>query len=188
MTQNRNKGKQHSNKIINRHFNKTQNRRKCSIDDYIFYLGTSKQASDFKVSSEFILNYIKRTFKRGNDTAESLQTVSKIDMQECRPQLETSKSKSTTIKEVENKQFELEFKAKLQESIKCTTVYEENLYKAYTFLWEKCSKRMQNKIASCKDYEKRIYNNPINLLIRIKEHSLNYQETRNKISIIADSI
>ena len=47
---------------------------------------------------------------------------------------------------------------------------------------------MQNKIASRKDYETKIYNNPINLLISIKEHLLNYQETRYEMSIIADFI
>ena len=47
---------------------------------------------------------------------------------------------------------------------------------------------MQNKIASRKDFEKRIYNNPITLLACIKEHLLNFQETRFEISIIADSI
>ena len=133
MTLNTNKGKRHSNKTLNRHFNKTQNRRKRSLEDYIFNLGTSKQASNFKVSSESTLNYIKHTFERGNDIAESLRTLSKIDTQVWRLKLEMSKSKSATVKEVENEQFELEFKAKLQGSMKWTTVYEENLYKAYVF-------------------------------------------------------
>ena len=67
-----------------------------------------------------------------------------------------------------NKQFDLEFKANLQAFIKRTTTYEENLFKAYAFLWEKCTKGMQNKIASRKDFENRIYNDPINLLTSIK--------------------
>ena len=62
------------------------------------------------------------------------------------------------------------------------------MFKAYAFLWEKCTKGMQNKIASRKDFETRIYNHPINLLKSIKEHSLNYQETRYEMSIIMDSI
>ena len=61
------------------------------------------------------------------------------------------------------------------------------MFKTFAFLCEKCTKGMQNKIAS-KDFETRIYNHPINLLKSIKEHSLNYQETRYKMSIITDSI
>ena len=47
---------------------------------------------------------------------------------------------------------------------------------------------MQNKIQARKDYKTLIFNDPINLLQAIKEHSLNYQETRYEMSIIADSI
>ena len=47
---------------------------------------------------------------------------------------------------------------------------------------------MQNKIASRKDFETRIYNHPINLLKSVKEHSLNYQEMRYEMVIITDSI
>ena len=114
--------------------------------------------------------------------------MSKIDTQALRSKLEMSKPKRTTVKEVENKQFELEFKAKLQESMKRTTAYEENLYKSCAFRWEICSKVMQNKILSRKDYKKKIYNNTINLLISIKECLLNYYETCYEMSIIADSI
>ena len=82
----------------------------------------------------------------------------------------------------------MEFKANLQEYIKQATIYKENLFKAYAFLWEKCTKGMQSKIASRKDYETKIYNNPINLLKSIKQHSLNYQETRYEMPIVSDSI
>ena len=50
-----------------------------------------------------------------------------------------------------------------------------NLIKAYAFLWEHCSKGMQNKIESRSDYTQ-IVNNPVKLLKVIKEHALNYQE------------
>jgi hypothetical protein len=43
---------------------------------------------------------------------------------------------------------------------------------------------MQNKIASRSDYDSVVYNDPISLLRAIKEHSLNYQETRYEMSII----
>jgi hypothetical protein len=46
---------------------------------------------------------------------------------------------------------------------------------------------MQNKIASRSDYDSVVYNDPISLLRAIKEHSLNYQETRYEMSIITDA-
>ena len=47
---------------------------------------------------------------------------------------------------------------------------------------------MQSKIADRKDFENEIFNDPINLLQVIKEHSLAYQEPRYEISIMLDSI
>ena len=127
MTQNTSRGKRFTGKNINRHLRRNHNRRKKNIKDYVFYLVTSKQASDFEISSKYILNYIKGTFERGNDIAESLQTLTRIDTWAWRPQLEISKAKNANTREVENKQFELKFKPNLQESIQSSAVYEENL-------------------------------------------------------------
>jgi hypothetical protein len=46
---------------------------------------------------------------------------------------------------------------------------------------------MQDKIASRSDYDNVVYNDPIALLRAIKEHSLNYQDTRCEMSIISDA-
>ena len=48
--------------------NKTQK----GINDFQFYIGTNKQASEYKIAAEFIINYIKQTFDRDNDIAETL--------------------------------------------------------------------------------------------------------------------
>ena len=47
---------------------------------------------------------------------------------------------------------------------------------------------MQNKLTGRQDFQTKIFNNPINLLKAIKEHSLNYQESRYEMSVILDSI
>jgi hypothetical protein len=52
------------------------------------------------------------------------------------------------------------------------------MFKAYALLWERCAKAMQDKIASRSHYDNVVYNDPIALLRAIKEHSLNYQDTR----------
>ena len=46
---------------------------------------------------------------------------------------------------------------------------------------------MQNKIVSRSSFESTIYNDPIELLMAIKEHALNYQELRYEMSIISDA-
>ena len=59
--------------------------------------------------------------------------------------------------------------------MKRTRAYEENCYKAYAEIWERCNKAMKAKIESRKDYESVIYNKPIKLIDAIKEHVLPYR-------------
>ena len=99
-----------------------------------------------------------------------------------------SNASNESIKTRENRQYELEYKTKLDKAIKRVDKYQQNLYKAYAFLWGKCSRAMQNKLLGRKDFNTKIYNDPIKLLIAIKEHSLNFQESRYEMTIITESI
>ena len=47
---------------------------------------------------------------------------------------------------------------------------------------------MQNKITCQYDFKQKIFNNSINLLKAIKEHSLIFQESRYEMAIITDAI
>jgi hypothetical protein len=104
-----------------------------------------------------------------------------------KPTLQVSTTIEPTVKEREDKQFKMEYKAELDEYMRRKQTYQDNTFKAYALLWERCAKAMQNKIASRSDYESVVYNDPISLLRAIKEHSLNYQETRYEMSIITDA-
>ena len=104
------------------------------------------------------------------------------------PTLKMSTATEIEILTRDNKQFELEYKARLEQAMKRVGHYIQNLYKAYAFLWEKCSRAMQNEITGRKEYETEIYNNPIKLLQAIKQHSLNDQDLKYKMWIIIDSI
>ena len=43
--------------------NKNFSKRKKGIEDYVFYIGSNKQASDFETAREYILNHIKTLMK-----------------------------------------------------------------------------------------------------------------------------
>jgi hypothetical protein len=161
--------------------------KKKTIEDYFFYVGSSKQASDFETTSEFLINYVKKTFDRGNDVAEALRILAPTDTEMWKPTLQFSASTDVNVEKQENRQYELEYKADLDEYMRRKRSYNDNLFKAYALVWERCAKAMQNKIMAISDFETRIYNNPIELLMAVKQHALNYQETRYEMSIISDA-
>jgi hypothetical protein len=65
---------------------------------------------------------------------------------------------------------------------------EANMTKAYAFLWDQCTKGMQQKIEVRSDFQAKVKSDPIELLKAIKQHALNYQEHRYEMSIILDAL
>ena len=167
--------------------NKSGQKKKKALEDYYFYVGSSKQASDYEVTADYIINHIKLTFEYGNDIAEALRNLELEDTNLWKPKLVQSKEADAATAAVENKQLDMEWQNEYKDFSKRRTLYTTNQPKAYSLLWERCAKAMQNKLSSRTDFEPSLYNNPINTLKAIKEHSLNYQETRYEMSIIADA-
>ena len=122
---------------------------------------------DFKNTSEFLINNIKIDFDRGNDVAEVLRTLIKPDTDLWKPTLKISVA-AVNEKQQDNKQFEMEYNREFDEYLKRKRMYEDNLYKVYAFLWERCTKAMQNRIMAHADFQTKIYNHPLELLIAIK--------------------
>jgi hypothetical protein len=165
-------------------------KKKHHVTDFTYHLGSAKQASDYETATEFFINYIKKTYDYGNDIGSSMEQLEPIDTSSWKPKMQLSSKDDKTEaseKALEERQFEIEFKADYDEYRKRLQVLENNQTKAYALLWERCAKSMKNKIESRADFDK-IKNDPINLLKAIKEHALNYQENRYSMSIILDAM
>ena len=65
--------------------------------------------------------------------------------------MQVSEDKDATVKALEDKQFEIEFKADYDVYCKRLQILENNQTKAYALLWERCAKSMKNKIESRSD-------------------------------------
>ena len=148
---------------------------KKSLSDYNFYLGSAKQASDYETTREYLINTIRKNYTNGNDIAMALEDLTQYNVGQYKPTLQFSTTADEDQKKAENEAYKMEFKAKLDLYMRRKSTYENNLTKAYAFIWEQCAKAMQNKIESRTDYAT-IKNDPIALLGAIKQHALNYQE------------
>lgn len=161
---------------------------KKDVSDYVYYIGSSKQASDYEITTEFLINHIQKEYEFGSDIATALNQLEAFNLNKFKPRLETSTSGDATVKAAEEKQFEMEFRAKFERYTIREETYNNNLTKAYAFLWERCSKAMKNKIEARKDFATKIKDDPIELLKAIKEHALNYQENKLDMVIILDAM
>jgi hypothetical protein len=65
---------------------------KRSLTDYNYYLGSAKQVSDYKTTTEFITNHIKKIFDYGNDIGTTPENLVHRDMLEWKPTMRVSNS------------------------------------------------------------------------------------------------
>jgi hypothetical protein len=119
---------------------------KKTLNDYTFYVGSVKQASDYETTAEFIINHIRKTFDYGNDIGAALEELVPQDLSVYKPRMKVSSASKEDDKNAENRQFEIEYRLDYERWGNRENVYTMNLTKAYALLWERCSKGMQSKI------------------------------------------
>ena len=89
--------------------------KKKSIKDYYYYIGSSKQTAGCTLTTEHVINHIKKEYDRGGDIAEALRTGEESDQSNWEPRLGFSLSQDPTTKTTEDKQYKMLFKAELDE-------------------------------------------------------------------------
>ena len=141
--------------------NLTNKSLKKSLSDYVYYLGSAKQAADYETTTEFLINHIKKTFNFGNDIGTALEELTYFDINVYKPTLMYSISDDDIMIEAENEQFKIEFKAEFDSFMKRKQCLETNTTKAYAFLWDQCAKGMQSKIEARTDYNIKIKNDQL---------------------------
>jgi hypothetical protein len=119
---------------------------KKTLQDYQYYLGSIKQASDYEITTSYLINQIKKNYAHGNNIATALDQLENINLLQYKPTLQSSQENDNKLKALEKRQYRIEFKTLFDVYIKCEQTYQTNLTKAYAFLWDQCSKEMQQKM------------------------------------------
>jgi hypothetical protein len=126
---------------------------KKTLADYMYYLGSAKQAADYDNRTEYLTKYINTTFIFGHDIASLLETLTGYDMEKHKQSLRASTSEDEMVAEIENKQFQIEFKAEFDSYMKKKQYLETNTSKANAILWEQCNRGMHTKIELHADFK-----------------------------------
>ena len=102
--------------------------------------------------------YIKKTKDWDEDIYHALKNDGHLDLDKERPRLVTTKSvvqdkdgKQILVEHV-SKEDEKVWEIKYQEHCDREKKYKKDKVKVYAFLWDQCSKTMQNKVKAVKDF------------------------------------
>ena len=139
-------GKEHKNKFKRNFKTEKSNSHNKSKGKNIFYIGSSKQSSDYENTSQYLINNIKKEYVRGNDISEALRALTRPDIEKWEPTLTISSKTDVNAKAKEDKQNELKYKMEYDAYLKRKNIFEENEYKAYADLWEHYAKALKSKI------------------------------------------
>ena len=99
-------------------------------------------------------------YEMGRDIGMALENLSPFDFEAVRPRLNISFEANEAKRKAEDRQYELDYNIDYKAHKYRITKYEENLVKAYEFLWDRCSIAMRAKIEARKDYDT-LKNDPI---------------------------
>ena len=125
-------------------------KKKKSIEDYVYYVGSARQASDYEITTEFVINHIRKTYTDGEDIATALETLQDIDVKDWKPRIETSVELDDQIRMTEQKQFDMEYKMEYDDFMKRKKSYKNNKTRAYGLIFERCTRAMAQKIQARK--------------------------------------
>ena len=80
------------------------------LADHVYSIGSAKQASDYSVITQFIINYIRKSFEFGDDIGDALENWKDVTLEP--PKIKVV-PKDAENKEVEERQNEYLFKAQI---------------------------------------------------------------------------
>ena len=109
---------------------------KLSLQDHVYYIGSSKQANDFVSVTKFLINHIRKTYTYGEDIGQALQSREPLDFSPLAPKLQVSKAEDEDTREIENEEFRVLHKAEVDSFVKRKDTYRSNAGNAYAInLW-----------------------------------------------------
>ena len=100
---------------------------KTRLEDHIYHVGSAQQASDYVTNTNFIVNYIKKTYDMGGDIGQALE---KLEHQViAAPEIDTEqKTKQGAL-------YDILFKTQCEQWVIRKNKYEDNKVKAYALLY-----------------------------------------------------
>ena len=134
--------------------------------------GTNKLTATYETVKTHIEQYVQKTYKHGQDIAESLRELKKKDLSGVMPVRQMStyvKVDEERLRKIEQEGYDVLYTAEVQNYMDRKNTLETNLGRAYALtLSTYCNGTMQHRIEEHPEFDSKIQNDPIELLKAIK--------------------
>jgi hypothetical protein len=127
------------------------------------------QSATYATVKDVIISYIQKTFKDGNDVAQSIKEGKTIDLKEEEPKRVISDNEDEKLAKLEQTGYDIKYQEELRHFLDRKHNLRQGLTKAYALIFTNyCNRVMQSRVEEHPEFEKKIENDPIALLDSIK--------------------
>ena len=125
---------------------------------------STKYATFDKIKTKIELR-LQKEYENGNDVAESIHEMAKIDFNALLPKISTSKSTDPATEKQENIGFQKTYDYLVRRHIDRQAAYEDNMKSAYALIIDEyCTGAMVGSLEQLPTFKTKIRNDPIRLL------------------------
>jgi hypothetical protein len=122
----------------------------------------------FTTCVDAIVEDVQRTFRYPQDMAEAIRELKHFDMKKVKPKYVASTETDTAKKKIDEEGLKIMFDANYKAWRDRKEIYVSNKSKAYSLILTKyCSSGMKTKVEEHPDFETKIRDDPIELLIAV---------------------
>lgn len=104
---------------------------RTKLADYVYYIGSAKQASDYTVITAYILNHIRQNFEYGDDITKALKDRTNFDFTVIKPAMVQSTDTDAAVAALENENNKIIFEHEAKAFVARRNRYESNKGKAF---------------------------------------------------------
>ena len=134
--------------------------------------GANKLIATYETVKTHIEQYVQKTYKHGQDIAESLRELKKKDLSGAMPVRQMSmyvEASDERLRKIEQEGYDVLYTAEVQNYMDRKNTLETNLGRAYALILSTyCNGTMQHRIEEHPEFDSKIQNDPIELLKAIK--------------------
>ena len=134
--------------------------------------GANKLIATYETVKTHIEQYVQKTYKHGQDIAESLRELRRKDLSGVMPVRQVSmyvEASDERVRKIEQEGYDVLYTAEVQNYMDRKNTLETNLGRAYALILSTyCNGTMQHHIEEHPEFDSKIQNDPIELLKAIK--------------------
>jgi hypothetical protein len=142
------------------------------------------QSATYASVKEAIVQFVQKTFKDGNDIAQSLKDLKLIDLNVEEPKRAISEETSPRLAALEQSGLDIKYQEEFRRYLDRKDNLRQGLTKAYALIFTTyCNRVMQSRVEEHPEFETKIENDPIALLEAIK--SLMHDPVRAQYPLVS---